>query len=202
MGKAIIYLINCVKLEFPIVITGVGFFIIQTSHYLGEVIHDAYHISFHLEPLLICMAAGFTVQNYSKHGTLFLLKMDRVSLPIYIAFFAITGASIDLEILKTGWILGLVIFAGRLIMLYIGSFLSGWASGDEPRIYKYSWMGFITQAGVSLGLLTEIVRRFPEIGVPVQSILITAITINQVAGPIAFKYALRVVGESRITRAK
>jgi Kef-type K+ transport system membrane component KefB len=123
--------------------------------------------------------------------------MDRVSFPIYIGFFAITGAKIDVDVLKTAWFLGLVVVISRTIMIYIGSFISGKLAGDPPRIYKNTWLGFITQAGVSLGLLSEVVRRFPDIGIPIQTILIAAITINQLVGPVAFKYALFKVGEAK-----
>ena len=44
----------------------------------------------------------------------------------------------------------------------------------------------------------EVVRRFPEIGMPIQTILIAAITINQIIGPMAFKYGLNKVGESNL----
>ena len=198
LGKVIIFLIDKVKVEFPVVITAMGFLVIKFSHLLGDHLHDVHGINLHLEPLLICMAAGFTVQNFSKHGATFLERMDRVSFPIYIAFFAITGASIDVGILKTAWFLGLVIVISRILMIYVGSYFSGKLSGDRPDIYKNTWLGFITQAGVSLGLLTEVARRFPEIGVPIQTILIASITLNQVIGPIAFKYALFKVGEAKI----
>lgn len=196
LGKSIVFLIQKVKMEFPVVITGVGFIVIKFSHLLGDYLHEVHNIGVQLEPLLICMAAGFTIQNFSKYGKEFLSKMDGVSLPIYVTFFAITGASINIDILKSGWFLGLIIVTSRTIMIFIGSYISGRISGDSPRIYKYTWMGFITQAGVSLGLLTEIVRRFPEIGIPIQSILIAAITLNQIIGPIVFKFALNKVGET------
>ncbi len=196
LGKSIIFMIQIVKMEFPVVITAVGFMVIKFSHLIGEYFHEVHDIGLHLEPLLMCMTAGFTIQNFSKFGKVFLAKMDGVSLPIYIAFFAITGASINIDVLKTGWMLGLLIVASRTSMMFVACFISGKLSGSSPKIYKYSWMGFITQAGVSLGLLTEIVRRFPEIGVPIQSILIAAITLNQIAGPIALKFALNKTGEA------
>ncbi|MFH1356555.1 MAG: cation:proton antiporter [bacterium] len=202
LGKGIVFLIEKVGVEFPIIIVGMGFFVIKFSHYFGHYLQSAHDISINLEPLLICMAAGYTVQNYSKHGKTFLARLDRVSLPIYIAFFAIAGASIDIEVLKTGWMLGLLVVFVRTGTLYIGCYYSGKWAGDKKLIYKNSWMGFITQAGVSLGLLTEIVRRFPEIGVPIQSILIAAITVNQIIGPILFKIALNKVGETNIKKPK
>lgn len=198
LGKATIFLLVKTKVEFPVVIIAVGFLVIKFSHLLGDYLQDMHDISINLEPLLICMTAGFTVQNFSGYGKTFIHKMDRVSFPIYVAFFAITGASINVEILKTGWFLGLVVMLTRLFMVFIGSYLSGKFSGDKPVNYHHTWLGFITQAGVSLGLLTEIVRRFPEIGIPIQSILIASITINQVIGPVAFKFALQKVGDAKI----
>lgn len=200
LGKAIIYLIERVGVEFPIVIVGMGFLVIKFSHFLGDHLKSAYDMSLNLEPLLICMAAGYTVQNYSKHGRAFLGRLNRVALPIYVAFFAITGASINVDVLKTSWLLGLIIVVARIVMLYVGSFFSGRLSGDPPRIYNNTWLGFITQAGVSLGLLAEVVRRFPELGVSIQSILVAAITLNQIIGPVAFKYALNKVGEANKTK--
>ena len=197
LGKLIIFLIEKLKVEFPVVITAMGFLVIKFSHLIGDYLQGHLDMHVNLEPLLICMAAGFTVQNFSKHGSTFLHRMDNVSYPIYIAFFAITGASINVEVLKTAWFLGLVIVITRIIMIYIGSTLSGRLSGDPPVIFRNTWLGFITQAGVSLGLLAEVVRRFPEFGPAIQTILIAAITLNQVVGPIAFKFALFKVGEAK-----
>ncbi|MBT4088040.1 MAG: hypothetical protein HOE30_06075 [Deltaproteobacteria bacterium] len=196
LGRAAVFLIENVKVAFPVVLTGIGFLVIKFSHLLGSYLHDSHNIGLNLEPLLICMAAGFTVQNFSRHGATFLLRMDRVSFPIYIAFFALTGASINLDILRSGWFLGVVIVLVRTVMLFVGSYASGRLSGDRPLNYQNTWLAFITQAGVSLGLLTEVVRRFPEIGIPIQTILIAAITLNQLIGPIAFKFALNKVGET------
>ncbi len=201
LGKLIVFLIEKVHVEFPVVIIATGFIVIEFSHLLGDYLHRVFDIRLELEPLLICMAAGFTVQNFSKHGDNFLERMDRISLPIYIAFFAITGASMNLNVLRTGWLLGLVVFLVRLIFIYAGSSVSGRLAKNKPKIYKNVWLGFITQAGVSLGLLTEVARRFPEIGPSVQTILVAAIIMNQIIGPIAFKYGLKKVGETHVQRS-
>jgi len=182
------------------VIAAMGFIVIKFCHFMGEYFNDAHDISINIEPLLICMFAGFTIQNYSKHGSTFLNRMDRVSLPIYVAFFAIAGASINISVLKSSWLLGLVIVVVRTLMILAGSRISGKISGDKTGICNNAWLGFITQAGVSLGLLSEVVRRFPEIGGDIQSILIAAITANQIVGPMAFKYALNRAGETEKQR--
>jgi Kef-type K+ transport system membrane component KefB len=196
LGKATIFLITNVKLEFPIVLAIIGFMVIKFSHVFSDYLRTDYGLGFSLEPLLICLAAGFTVQNFSRHGHLFLSRMDRVSYPIFLAFFAIIGASINLDLITTGWFLGLVIATSRIVMLYLGVTIGSKLSGEAKENYQYSWLSFITQAGVSLGLLAEVVRRFPEIGTVIQAILIVTITANELIGPIAFKYALGKSGET------
>jgi Kef-type K+ transport system membrane component KefB len=198
LGKFIIFLIDKVHVEFSIVIIAMGFVVIEFSHLLGYYLSEVHDIALELEPLLICMAAGFTVQNFSEHGENFLQRMDRVSLPIYIAFFALTGAAIDLSVLRIGWLLGLTIFFVRLATIYIGSYVSGRFARSEPKIYKNVWLGFITQAGVSLGLLAEVSRRLPDIGPSIQTILVATIIMNQLIGPIAFKLGLKKVGETNV----
>jgi hypothetical protein len=96
--------------------------------------------------------------------------------------------------------LGLIIVVVRTLMIFAGSRISGKIAGDKKGICNIAWLGFITQAGVSLGLLSEVVRRFPEIGGDIQSILIAAITANQIVGPMAFKYALNRAGETEKQR--
>ncbi|MBW1911596.1 MAG: cation:proton antiporter [Deltaproteobacteria bacterium] len=77
LGKFIVFLIEKVHVEFPIVIIAMGFVVIEFSHLLGRYVSEVHDIGLELEPLLICIAAGFTVQNFSKHGENFLQRMDR-----------------------------------------------------------------------------------------------------------------------------
>jgi hypothetical protein len=58
-------------------------------------------------------------------------------------------------------------------------------------------MGFIAQAGVTLGLASIIARRFPGWGDEVRSIALAMIALNQLLGPVAFRWALVRAGESR-----
>jgi hypothetical protein len=196
LGKFIVFLIEKVHVEFPVVIAAMGFVVIELSRLVSEYLHEAYEIGLDLEPLLICMAAGFTVQNFSGYGQKFLRRLESISLPIYIAFFAMTGAAMNLQVLRAGWLLGLSVALIRIISIYAGSRVSAGLAGCAPIVSKNVWLGFITQAGVSLGLLTVVARRFPEIGIHIQTILIATIIINQLIGPIAFKYGLKKAGET------
>ena len=65
-------------------------------------------------------------------------------------------------------------------------------------ISRYGWLGFIAQAGVSLGLAQMLLDRFPEWGGSLRTLIIAVIAINQLIGPIGFRFALIRTKEARV----
>ena len=54
----------------------------------------------------------------------------------------------------------------------------------------------VSQAGLALGLSVVIVKAFPSFGEGFRSLAIAAIAINEMVGPILFKFALDRAGET------
>jgi Kef-type K+ transport system membrane component KefB len=197
LGFLIALYIGRVRADLTVFILAVGFLVTFVSRQFAGFLDRAYDISFHLEPMLICLTAGFLVTNFSKGGAPFMEKIDRSSLPIYVVFFSIVGADLDIRTLETTWVVALLIVAVRASMVWIGAFLGGWLSGDPPVFRKVSGLSFLTQAGVSLGLAGIVANRFPEWGEALATTIVAVITVNQIIGPVAFKIALTKVGETR-----
>ncbi|MBW2220693.1 MAG: potassium transporter TrkA, partial [Deltaproteobacteria bacterium] len=72
---------------------------------------------------------------------------------------------------------------------------AGTINRDSTKYRYTSWMAYITQAGVAIGLAQLAQRQFPEIGLYLATIVLAVIAINQVIGPVTFKVALGIVGE-------
>jgi Kef-type K+ transport system membrane component KefB len=155
------------------------------------------YVEAHLEPMLICLTAGFWVQNFSRGGAPLMEKIDRSSLPIYVIFFSLTGAALNIGALRQTWLVALLLVAVRSALIWLGAFLGASLSGDPSRFRQLSGLSFITQAGVSLGLAGIVMRRFPEWGAALATVIVAVIAINQIIGPVAFKLALGAVGEAR-----
>jgi Kef-type K+ transport system membrane component KefB len=150
----------------------------------------------HLEMILLFMVAGFFVQNFSRSGAPLIQAIEEVSLPIFVTFFAITGASLNIQLFFQNWTLALFIVALRMLGTYQGTFWGSKYSTSNQDIVKYGWMGFIGQAGLTLGLASLTVRTIPgPIGVGIATIIISSITINQIIGPVMFRFALNKAGE-------
>jgi Trk K+ transport system NAD-binding subunit/mannitol/fructose-specific phosphotransferase system IIA component (Ntr-type)/Kef-type K+ transport system membrane component KefB len=178
-----------------------GYSAFALSDVVRHITHDKLSFEVLLEPLLICMIAGFLVTNYSRYRTEFSVILNDIGPPIYIAFFTLTGASLALGVLAKIWQIALILFAVRLVAIFIGSVGGGIAAGDSMKHNRISWMAYVTQAGVGLGLAKQVVVEFPLWGTDFATMIIAVIVLNQIIGPPMFKWAIRFVGESH-TRAE
>lgn len=149
-----------------------------------------------IEPLLVCMVASFIVVNYSKHRNEFLQILHDTGPFVYIVFFTLTGAELELDTLLATWQIALALFGARLLGIFLGSLAGGRFAGDPPRHNRLYWMAFLTQAGVGLGLAKDVAVEFPDLGNTFATIAIAVIVINQIIGPPFHKIATRRVGEA------
>jgi len=198
VGGIISFYIRVVKADLPVFILGIAFMIAFFSKQLGMFLEEFYGLSLHLEPMLISVTAGFWVQNFSQGGSTFMDRIGRSSLPIYVIFFSLTGAALEIGALRHTWLIACLLVVVRFAMIWIGSYAGAALAGDPPAFRRLAGLGYVTQAGVSLGLAGIVVRRFPEWGGALATVIVAAITINQLIGPVLLEYALTAVGEARI----
>ena len=196
IGKAIAIYIDRAGYDLPLFLLLFAFSVTKCAFWLNHYTRHYVGFALELEPLLICMSAGFTVQNFSRSGRDFMEGLDRFSLPIYILFFALAGASLDLQALGETWPLAVGLALVRAGGIFGATWLAARLCRDPRRYGRVAGMAYLTQAGVAIGLAQLAQRQFPEIGVYLVTIVLAVITINQVVGPITFKTALELVGET------
>ena len=156
----------------------------------------------HLEALLIALAAGFYLENFSPvEGERLRAELRRGSRPVYTVFFALAGASVHLDALSEMFPWVVLLVGLRMLTLRIGFRWAGRSPSVEPPFARWGWMGVVSQAGLALGLAMVARRSFPEWGVSLSALIITMIGIHEVVGPILFKRALGAVGELAPTEA-
>lgn len=149
-----------------------------------------------IEHLLVCMAAGFVIRNLFPRGAGgFLDAVERASPPIYILFFGLVGASLDLGTLRLVWIPAIGFVLLRLAAVWGLTRVPARVAGAGGSAVRYAWMGFVAQAGLSLGLAARIKRELPEFGLAVATLVVAAVVVNQLVGPVLWKHALESSGE-------
>ncbi len=178
-------------LFFKYVAKEIGIFIVLAS-YLA---HDLASL-IGLEHMFMCMVAGFVVQNFSKQGSRMIDSIEDTHLPIYVIFFAIAGAGLNFQYFKKTYLIVLIFVIVRVLLVMGATYLGGVVSKAPESVKKYAWTGFVTNAGLTLSMVIVIESTFPEWGSLVKSIGISVIAINQIVGPILFKYGIIKSGEA------
>ena len=149
----------------------------------------------HLSGLLALMVAGFYIENFSDHGDELIKAIEHHALPVYVVFFTIAGAGLDLSALEATWPLALFLVACRLGLTIMGTSLGAFLTGAPAVLVRYGWSGFVAQAGVTLGFAILIEQRFPELGGTVKTVILAIIAVNQIVGPILFRLGLYLARE-------
>jgi len=150
----------------------------------------------HLEVLLVSLSAGFFVENISPNeGGRFIEAVEANSLPFYALFFALAGAKIDLASLPglAPYVAGFVVL--RALGILGGTWLGATLTHAEPQVRRYAWTGFVSQAGVTLGMVVIMSRAFPEWGGDLLTLFVAMVAVHELVGPVLFQWALARAGE-------
>jgi Kef-type K+ transport system membrane component KefB/Trk K+ transport system NAD-binding subunit len=183
------------KAKVLLIIT-IGYSVFLMASQVKEYTHHNFSFHILLEPLLICLIGGFRVANNELSRGNFLKVLHDIEPTIYLIFFTLTGATLNVPILGEIWPLTIAIFLIRIVSIYLGSLAGGIAAGNSSKINQLGWMGYITQAGIGLGLAAEVALGFPGWGKSFSTIMISVIVLNQIVGPIFFKWAVFWVKEA------
>ena len=186
-------------IKIPIILF-LGYLVFFFSGELRHFSHDNLPVELLFEPLLICMVASFWLTNRTDFRDELRHLLHRVEMPIYVIFFTLIGASLDIGIVLLILPVTIALFVARLFALFVGGYIGGVMAGDPAQFNRLTWMAYITQAGVGLGLAKEVAIEFPLLGNDFTTLMVAVIVISQLTGPPFFKLAIRLVGESHLPK--
>lgn len=152
------------------------------------------HIAF--SSLLVCMMLGTVFCNICDFSEELMDRLDRWTAPLYVLFFVISGAELELSVFKDFMIvlIGIVYIVVRCIGKYSGARLSAKATKCDPNIVKYLGITLFPQAGVALGMAIK-AETLGEPGIIVANITLFSVLIYELVGPFLTKKALQKAGE-------
>ncbi len=147
-------------------------------------------------PLLVCMMLGTVFCNLSPLAEDLMGRADRWSQPLLAVFFVVSGAELELAVFNDPMLvlIGVVFILSRCLGKYSGAYVSAKAMGCSPNVVKYLGVTLFPQAGVALGMCVQATQLGPE-GAMVRNIILFAVLIYEMAGPLMTKQALMAAGE-------
>lgn len=148
-----------------------------------------------LSALLVCMTMSAVYANISKVSDTVFELVERVTPPIFMLFFFVSGAELDLSILPAVGIIGVLYIVFRVIGKYVGAAVGAELSHAQPVVAKYLGYTLIPQAGVAIGLAGVATKVVPEYGSRIQTIILCGTIIYELCGPVVTKLALKKAGE-------
>jgi Kef-type K+ transport system membrane component KefB len=152
---------------------------------------------FGLDALILCIATGFAVRNFTSRGREMIVGIERISPLFYAIFFTLVSAGLDFHAVGRIWPFAAALIVARLLATYVASHLATHLAGSRPLVRRLSWLGFVSQAGVSLGLATIVATTFTQWGRTFQTLVITLTAGNLFIGPILLRLALVRAGEAQ-----
>jgi Kef-type K+ transport system membrane component KefB len=151
-------------------------------------------------PLLGCMAFGCTFININKKGFEIQDIVDIITPPIFVIFFVESGASLDITILPSLGIVGIIYILFRVIGKIFGAYTGAVITKAPQNVKKYLGLALIPQAGVAIGLSLLFEQAYPAIGGSIKAVILCATLIYEIIGPAVSKYALVKAGDITVEK--
>lgn len=167
-----------------------------TATLLGVALSEMWHLS----SLLLCMMIGAVLCNFGKDVDRILDGAERWTPPLFMLFFVISGAELNLEILPTVGVLGALYIIFRMLGKYFGAMAGAGMVKADPNVRKYLGITLFPQAGVAVGMATIALTEFTalgqsELGKKIQAVVLCATLVYEIFGPMLTKIALKKAGE-------
>lgn len=128
--------------------------------------------------------------------------VQNITSPIYILFFVLAGAHLQLGLLPSMGVLGLIYILGRSAGKVGGAYTGATVTRMESTIRKYLGLGILSQAGVAVGLALMTGKDLGNMGAEGARLALLAINtiaattiVFEIVGPIMTKIAITGAGE-------
>jgi Kef-type K+ transport system membrane component KefB len=171
---------------------GMGLFTVMMCFVLAEIGHAV-----HLDPLIIALTAGIWLENVSRANARELMKaFEKASLPVYLVFFALAGAKLDLSAL---WVLKwpvAIIVLTRGTTFFLGCRVATAIKDVDPQVRRKVWIGLLPQAGLALALAELVRRSFPAFGNEAFALVVGVVATNELLAPVILRFAFLRSGEA------
>ena len=148
--------------------------------------------------LLVCMMMGSVFCNLCPLSEEIMSRSDKWSAPLMVLFFVLSGAELELGVLARGSavLVGVVYILTRSAGKYFGARGAARLTHCGRSVVDYLGITLLPQAGVALGMCVT-AAKLPGDGPMIRNIVLFAVLIYELVGPLMTKWALTKAGDIR-----
>ncbi len=146
--------------------------------------------------LLVCMMLGSVFCNLCPLSAEIMENSDRWTAPLLVLFFVISGAELELGVFVqfSSVLVGIVYILARSAGKYLGARGSAKMMHCGRNVVDYLGITLLPQAGVALGMCVT-ASTLPGDGALIRNIVLFAVLIYELVGPVMTKWALTKAGD-------
>lgn len=139
---------------------------------------------------------GILARNLDYDHVLLPLRFGYAGQLLFVLLFVLTGASLVFYGLQVAWrvvaIYVLVRFLGKALALLAFSRLSGLRAGGAGLLAA----ALVPMSGVAIIMVHDTEALFPDFGAELAAVVLSAVALLELVGPLATQFALRHAGEA------
>lgn len=149
-----------------------------------------------LSPLVSSLAVGATMVNLTAKSRRLFGALAETDPPFYAIFFVIAGADLDVALVSTMGAAGLLYVVARATGKLAGARIGAQWLGMQPSVQKFLGLALMAQAGLAVGLTLSIDDRYADLAPQVSTVVLAAVVVHEMIGPISTRFALVRSGEA------
>jgi Kef-type K+ transport system membrane component KefB len=148
-----------------------------------------------LSVLVALLAFGVLARALDRRHDLMAVDTLQVGQIFFVVLFVVAGASLVLSELAVGGTLAIVYIVARFVGKSVGIMtltpLSGVRAGNAGLLC----IALVPMSGLALAMVQGTARFFPQFGAELGAIVLSAVLLLELIGPLAVQFALRQAGE-------
>jgi len=148
--------------------------------------------------LLAVMTMSAMFANLYRDVDLIMELSERALPPIFMMFFVLSGAHLDVSILPSIGLIGAVYVILRVVGKITGAWFGATITKAPHAVRTYLGPALIPQAGVAIGLTFVAQTVVPEYASTIRAIILCATLIYELVGPAITKISLQKAGEIKV----
>ncbi len=145
--------------------------------------------------ILTGIVAGALMTNLGGERRRLFTILEEIETPVYILFFALAGAHLQLASITHVGFLGAAYVIGRVFGKVAGAWSGASLVKSPPVVRKYLGLTLVPQAGVAVGLAAVAAQKVPAYSDTVMTIILASVVIYELTGPVLTRFALHRAGE-------
>jgi Kef-type K+ transport system membrane component KefB len=149
-----------------------------------------------LSVVLALLVFGVLSRSLDERHDLMPFEMGRIGEMFVVVLFVISGAILSVEALLAGGTVAVVFILARFVGKSIGVLVLTYFSGVRRGTAGLLCLTLMPMSGLAVSMVQGTIEIYPDFGRTLASIVLSAVLILELVGPLAVQFALRRAGEA------